>query len=564
MLFSVVVLNMTSESNDSILSFLRSEICSVSSDPLASANNGSNRKSLCISNPAGCSVDLYSNDRLTVVPSIFDDASSIISKNNDVSCVSASSSPLHHNNNNDDDDDDDDEDYIDDYPSKKSSGDRVVRRVRKNATTTRATTDTTTDDNLLAATPSIVEEFERMVAELIDLDGAAANHHDQSHQSDDTTAIEPISLEAAEAVDTAVAELALKKRTVVVNKFSPVVEVTDDHDHDDERCRSPHRKPTTTRSSSSSITRIKKRKVVAVDVERNDNCDGGEQMSRKKRRSTVANKLKKNCVAIGNDVASSAGLADDPVQPYDAVRCSTTNLYSPLVARYGFQYNLEAVFSVFVAMINQRTEIEILVVRDRIGVESYWYPAKQLVQACGFKNIYTTMKYRLPADTLRTYRDLQQTYGFNFTINASRLFVNDDGLNFIFYGTRRGKMDSSSIESVRGWLLQFQRTRRYVVGQLIKQLVDEYIRWIRPPSQSSLSFATATEVETFPSTSPVVSFDVSAATKNIVTTNACAEAIATTVFSTTAVTTTAATTATTTIATSTATTAITTTSTIDV
>lgn len=160
------------------------------------------------------------------------------------------------------------------------------------------------------------------------------------------------------------------------------------------------------------------------------------------------------------------------------------NVYGPQAERYGFNYNLKSVFAVSFSL-GDETNVEVLIVRDRIGTENYWFPAKTIVSACGFLSVYAALKHRCPPDAVQSYRLLQQRYGFTYSINHNMLYMNEEALNGLFFGRRRGN-NSYKIDSIRSLVNQFYRTRKYVIGETVKQLADEYVRRSLPMSVTKL------------------------------------------------------------------------------
>jgi hypothetical protein len=148
------------------------------------------------------------------------------------------------------------------------------------------------------------------------------------------------------------------------------------------------------------------------------------------------------------------------------------NVYGPQSERYGCNYNLEAVFAVSITI--EEENIEVLIIRDRIGTENYWFPAKTMVQMCGFKHVSTAMKKRYSGAMVLPYKALQQSYGFTYPINHNAQYMNEEALTSLFYG--RLRINAYKSENIRSLINQFYRTRKYVVGETIKQLADEYVR----------------------------------------------------------------------------------------
>lgn len=155
-----------------------------------------------------------------------------------------------------------------------------------------------------------------------------------------------------------------------------------------------------------------------------------------------------------------------------------------MVERYGFSYNLESVFLVEAVLCLRLQEapkrVSVLVVRDRLGIESYWFPLRLMLKLCGFHNVWNTIRVYCPPDTVKRFDDLRQVYGIQVSVSSTVLYVNEEGLNAIFYANRR-RQNIHEIDLVRQSVQHFYRCRRFVVGELVKQLANEYIQWSIPP-----------------------------------------------------------------------------------
>lgn len=155
-----------------------------------------------------------------------------------------------------------------------------------------------------------------------------------------------------------------------------------------------------------------------------------------------------------------------------------------MVERYGFSYNLESVFLVEAVLclraLDPPHRVTVLVVRDRLGIESYWFPLRLMLKLCGFTNVWAAIRVYCPPDTVKRFDDLRQMYGIQVTVSSTVLYVNEEGLSAVFYANRH-RQNIHEIDMVRQGVQHFYRCRRFVVGELIKQLANEYIQWSMPP-----------------------------------------------------------------------------------
>lgn len=161
------------------------------------------------------------------------------------------------------------------------------------------------------------------------------------------------------------------------------------------------------------------------------------------------------------------------------------NQLSMVTELYGFQYNLESVFitdCVLCLEVDREPErVSVLVIRDRLGVENYWFPARRLLHLCGFLNLRRTVKHRCPPNSAKRFSELRRMYNIkSFDLGGNHIYLNEEGINGIFYGSRF-RENIARIDLVRVGVVHFYRARRFVVGELIKQVANEYIQWSLPP-----------------------------------------------------------------------------------
>jgi hypothetical protein len=146
----------------------------------------------------------------------------------------------------------------------------------------------------------------------------------------------------------------------------------------------------------------------------------------------------------------------------------------------GFQLNLQAVFSVEVdfSSLNRGrfddTFMRVLVVRDRLGSESYWFPAQIFCELCGFEKDWSEVMVNGSCLPSASYAELVARFGFQDYFDNKIAFIDQETVNYICYNYDFCKF-RFEVDSMRCWVNQFYRTRRFMVGEAIKRMVDDYV-----------------------------------------------------------------------------------------
>lgn len=132
--------------------------------------------------------------------------------------------------------------------------------------------------------------------------------------------------------------------------------------------------------------------------------------------------------------------------------------------------------------------VTVLVVRDTLGYEIYWYPVWPFFRYVGYSHNRHADQLLAPT-MIRTYDELRCVYpDLPANLELKTRYMNDDGMSVLLYQKSRIEAMNEMRVTLRETMQQFFRSRLFALVQLVKTVSLQYCRnMLPPPLQTSLS-----------------------------------------------------------------------------
>lgn len=124
--------------------------------------------------------------------------------------------------------------------------------------------------------------------------------------------------------------------------------------------------------------------------------------------------------------------------------------------------------------------VTVLVVRDEIGFESYWYPVWPFFRQVGYSHKRHADQL-LDSTTMRTYDELRCIYGWPPNLQLHTRYMNDDGMMTLLHQRSRVHGMNEMRQTLRETLRHFRRTRMFVTMDLVRSLTVQHMLNMMPP-----------------------------------------------------------------------------------